>query len=182
MHIVRQANLVETPWKNGGGITRHIAANMDGDRVLWRLSMADVDGDGSFSNFAGLTRILTVIRGGGMILHLPEGVLMADHAEPVVFDGSTPVSAELTRGPLSDFNLMYDTAHFDGAASVLCGPFEKRFEGSGKTLVFHTIAGTLTLEDGETLETGDTAIAEDTPVRMSLAPGAIALCIWLERI
>ena len=47
--IFRQCDLVETPWKNGGGITRNIAKEQDKTGTLWRLSMADVDGDGQVS-------------------------------------------------------------------------------------------------------------------------------------
>ena len=75
--IFRQCDLVETPWKNGGGITRNIAKEQDKTGTLWRLSMADVDGDGAFSIFPGLTRILTVIQGDGMVLHGPDGDLQA---------------------------------------------------------------------------------------------------------
>lgn len=74
MKLIRYADLLETPWKNGGGVTRTIAARTEDDATLWRLSMADVAQGGPFSNFAGLTRSLTVVSGDGMVLHGPGGI------------------------------------------------------------------------------------------------------------
>ena len=54
------------PWKNGGGITREIAASPDGaalDAFDWRVSMAEVAAAGPFSRFEGVDRILTVLTG-----------------------------------------------------------------------------------------------------------------------
>ena len=68
MRLVRRADLTPRPWKNGGGVTREIAAHppeagLDG--FDWRLSMADVASDGPFSAFPGIDRTLTVIEGAG---------------------------------------------------------------------------------------------------------------------
>ncbi|MFD2738918.1 HutD family protein [Sulfitobacter aestuarii] len=180
MRIIRMSELVEIPWKNGGGITRNIAADMQGDRVSWRLSMADVSVEGPFSEFAGLTRVLTVIEGTGMVLETPEGALAADYAQPVTFDGATPVNARLTAGPLRDFNLMYDTQGWQGEVTVLHGPGERESAGAD-LLVLHCIAGQVGLPGGETLGKGDTAILEDAPTQARLDQGDIMLRIALQR-
>ena len=59
------------PWKNGGGVTHEIAKSEEDGAWLWRLSIAEVATDGPFSAFLGLSRILTVIEGEGLQLHLP---------------------------------------------------------------------------------------------------------------
>lgn len=177
--IIRQCDLVETPWRNGGGITRNIAEERDAVGPLWRLSMADVDGDGAFSSFAGLTRILTVIKGDGMLLHGPDGVLQAGYANPVRFDGGTPVTATLTQGPIRDFNLMFDTARCDGDAQIVREAGVHKVGKAWQTYVLHVIAGTASVE-GETLGVGDTAISNDAPLRCDLAQDAVALTITLR--
>lgn len=53
MQLLKGVDLVEVPWKNGGGITRNIAEGKTALGPTWRLSRADVAGDGPFSNFAG---------------------------------------------------------------------------------------------------------------------------------
>ena len=47
MRIIRFNDLTETPWKNGGGITREIGEARQDGSLIWRLSMADVAGDGT---------------------------------------------------------------------------------------------------------------------------------------
>lgn len=179
MQIFRQADLIETPWKNGGGVTRNIASRLDGDATLWRLSMADVSTGGPFSNFAGLTRVLTVIDGSGMILHGPDGDLKADFAVPVRFDGKTAIVAELTQGPLRDFNLMYDAKRCAGHAVIEKRPLQDATLGvDGGTAVLHCITGSISVE-GQTLAAGDTVIDQETPLRYCLPQGAIALTITL---
>ncbi|MEC4600651.1 HutD family protein, partial [Burkholderia vietnamiensis] len=51
---IRGAALVASPWKNGGGVTREIAAYPPGaalDAFAWRVSVADVGAGGPFSRF-----------------------------------------------------------------------------------------------------------------------------------
>ena len=108
MRIIRFSELQQTPWKNGGGITREIAVARAGDCLIWRLSIADVGVDGPFSKFNGLQRILTVIAGRGMELISPHETLQADYAVPVRFDGGWDTQSKLKDGPLRDLNLIYD--------------------------------------------------------------------------
>ncbi|MCI2393850.1 HutD family protein [Aliiroseovarius sediminis] len=179
MQIIRHQDLVETPWKNGGGITRNIAEQRDERSTLWRLSMADVDGDGAFSSFPGLTRILTVIKGDGMVLHGPHGDMQARYAQPVRFDGGVPVRATLTQGPIRDFNLMFDTARCAGDAQTMREAGPREVGQAGQTCVLHVIAGAA-LVDGAELGVGDTAISRDAPLHFDLAQDGVALTITLR--
>ncbi|MFB0872681.1 MULTISPECIES: HutD family protein [unclassified Sphingobium] len=64
--ILRAADRVAQPWKNGGGITREVAVFPPGagmDEFEWRVSIADVSAVGAFSPFKGVDRILTVLEG-----------------------------------------------------------------------------------------------------------------------
>lgn len=177
--IIRQCDLVETPWKNGGGITRNVAEHRDANGPLWRLSIADVDGDGAFSSFPGLTRVLTVIRGDGMVLHGPEGDMQADYARPVRFDGGVQVRATLTQGPIRNFNLMFDTVRCAGDAQTIRAAGVHEIGQAGQTCVLHVIAGASSVESTE-LGAGDTAISTHAPLRCDLAQDAIALTITLR--
>ena len=91
MDLLRRCDLIEVPWKNGGGTTREIAAGKIDEKTAWRLSRADVDQDSTFSEFSGLTRILTVVSGGGMVLKHAGCMLVADLWRPVQFDGSLKI-------------------------------------------------------------------------------------------
>jgi uncharacterized protein len=105
------AALPARPWKNGGGTTRELAVSPDAaglDHFDWRLSIADVLQDGSFSHFAGVDRQIVLLQGAGMRLRGPAGL---DHrlnriGEGFSFGGDLPIDAALLEGPTRDLNVM----------------------------------------------------------------------------
>lgn len=110
MRVLRAADRIATPWKNGGGVTREVAAFPPGagmDDFGWRISLADVAADGPFSAFPGVDRVLTVIAGAGLVLDVEGQVVTLDAAAPpLAFAGEAKVAARLTGGPIRDLNLM----------------------------------------------------------------------------
>lgn len=111
--VLRLDDLPATPWKNGGGVTRELArAELPGGSgFAWRLSIADIDRPGPFSDFQGYRRQLILLAGHGLHLGGPgmRGVRLDRPGDMHVFDGAAPVSATLYGGPCRDVNLM--TAH-----------------------------------------------------------------------
>ncbi|RDU97031.1 HutD/Ves family protein [Trinickia dinghuensis] len=109
--IVRASALTATPWKNGGGVTREIAAYPVGaslDTFVWRVSVADVERAGPFSKFPGIDRTLVLLAGAGMHLSEAHGVTHA-LMEPLSvarFDGEAALDAQLVDGATRDFNVM----------------------------------------------------------------------------
>ena len=110
MRVLRAADRIATPWKNGGGVTREVAVfppGADMDAFEWRISLAEIEADGAFSSFAGVDRVLTVIQGAGLFLTVDDRLLAMDAASPPLdFPGEAQVTARLTDGPISDLNLM----------------------------------------------------------------------------
>lgn len=119
--VLRGADLVVSPWKNGGGVTREIAAaapNADGgaslDAFAWRVSVADVAQAGPFSRFAGVDRTLVLLEGAGMLLHGTGDENDGDTQTHTLnrpldiarFRGEASIDARLIDGPTRDFNLM----------------------------------------------------------------------------
>ncbi|WP_179402471.1 HutD/Ves family protein [Burkholderia guangdongensis] len=128
---IRAASLVASPWKNGGGVTRELAAFVPKgtsagappgaalDTFAWRVSVADVAQPGAFSRFDGVDRTLVLLSGAGMTLHEAGG---ARHVLDVPlaradFAGETAIDATLADGPTRDFNLMTRRATTRGALS-----------------------------------------------------------------
>jgi hypothetical protein len=174
------SDLKQTPWKNGGGITREIAERRSDGALVWRLSMADVASDGPFSNFAGLTRVLTVIEGNGMELISPECSLSALYGQPVRFDGALDVASRLRDGPLRDLNLMFDPLLCDGDVTPVAGPHQRVLQaGPDLTYGVHCLEGAIDLDGTDQLPPGDTALIDAGSVEMQLAEGAFALLITL---
>jgi len=108
LRLIRAADLVAVPWKNGGGITRAVAVQPPGagfDRFDWRLSMADITQDGAFSVLPGVDRVLILMQGAGLVL---EGLSQQPMAagERAEFPGEAAIAGRLTEGPVRDLNLM----------------------------------------------------------------------------
>lgn len=104
------AALPEQPWRNGGGLTRPLAAAGPDHAPRWRLSVATITGDGPFSLFPGLQRHAALLDGPGLRL---EGARDADtpldFPQPgcvQVFDGARALQARLGAGPARLCNLM----------------------------------------------------------------------------
>jgi environmental stress-induced protein Ves len=110
MRVLRAADRIATPWKNGGGFTREVAAFPPGaglDAFEWRVSLAQIAADGPFSTFPGVDRVLTVVQGEGLLLTVDERMLALDAASPpLAFPGEAKVTARLTDGAISDLNVM----------------------------------------------------------------------------
>ncbi|RQR24519.1 MULTISPECIES: HutD family protein [unclassified Burkholderia] len=130
--LIRAADLVASPWKNGGGVTREIAAfSPEGtsfgappgaalDAFAWRVSVADVGAPGPFSRFDGVDRTLVLLSGAGMTLAEAGGarhVLDASLAR-ADFAGETPIDATLHDGATRDFNLMTRRSAARGSVDV----------------------------------------------------------------
>lgn len=110
MKLLRAADRVATPWKNGLGVTREIAVYPPGaglDEFDWRISMATVDTGGPFSSFPGVDRILTVLE-GRLSLKVDGGapIELGPDSPPLAFPGDISVEADLLSGPVTDLNVM----------------------------------------------------------------------------
>ncbi len=110
MHLLRFASYRRMPWKNGGGITREIAAFPEGADLAdfeWRISMADVASDGPFSRFEGVDRTLCVLEGSiELTLQGGKAVVLDPNSAPLGFPADEDVVARLPGGPVRDFNVM----------------------------------------------------------------------------
>jgi environmental stress-induced protein Ves len=110
MHrIIRRSAFKATPWKNGGGITHEaIRVPPTGEVFLWRVSVAQIDSSGPFSDFSGYDRKMVLLQGRGIALEFGSGERRAlrSMGDWVEFDGAMATRCELLDGPCVDLNLM----------------------------------------------------------------------------
>ncbi|HAT8005060.1 TPA: hypothetical protein GF860_22160 [Citrobacter koseri] len=96
-------------WRNGAGETREICCFPPATRDFhWRVSIASIAGNGEFSLFPGVERVITLLEGGEVML---EGVNTFTHTlkrhQPFTFAGDSVVKATLSEGQMSmDLNIM----------------------------------------------------------------------------
>jgi len=110
MQVLRAADRLASPWKNGGGVTHEVAVWPEGagfDDFGWRVSLAEVLSDGPFSMFPEVDRILTVLEGR---LHLAvegrEEVELTAASAPYAFAGDAPAAGQVAGGRVRDLNVM----------------------------------------------------------------------------
>lgn len=105
--LVSLSDVPNTPWRNGGGVTRELLAWPSLDDWTLRLSVAEVERNGPFSRFPGIQRWFAVLSGNGVRLTVNgEARELTARAQPLQFDGGADTACELLAGPTRDFNLM----------------------------------------------------------------------------
>ncbi|MCZ0736388.1 HutD/Ves family protein [Phreatobacter sp. AB_2022a] len=111
------------PWKNGGGTATDYAVEhmADGD-VAWRIGTAEIVRDGPFSDYAGVTRVFTIIRGPGLFLDFPrEGTRRVAPDRPTRFAGAPAPFSRLDGAPATAFNLLMRDDAFAGDVEIRRG-------------------------------------------------------------
>lgn len=161
--LIRGTALEARPWKNGGGVTREIAAGPDDaglDDFVWRVSLADVAQAGPFSRFPGVDRTLVLLSGDGMRLEQDDGTVHALHRplDLAAFAGETAIDATLPGGATRDFNLMLRRGVAEGRVEVWQGAGRHRLDGD--VVLLFCAQGRLELQLGDgvplVLEADDT--------------------------
>lgn len=187
--LIRGADLVAAPWKNGGGVTREVAAcplNAGLDTFTWRVSIADVAQAGPFSAFAGIDRTLVLLSGAGMLLDETDGTndindiessdahavkthVLTQPLDIAQFAGEARIDARLVDGATRDFNLMVRRGAAVGETDVWRGNTQRTL--SADVVLLFCASGSVQLALGgdaqpRALETGDT-LRIDTPNALS---------------
>jgi environmental stress-induced protein Ves len=153
MTLVRAVDLAASRWKNGGGLTREIAAypaGSDLDTFIWRVSVAEVEQPGPFSRFPGIDRTLVLLAGNGMLLDEPGGIThsLMKPLDAAHFNGEATIEASLVDGPTRDFNLMLRRGRVRGLIDVWRGNAEHTLDADVMLLFCASGAFELTLDTG----------------------------------
>ena len=125
--LLSPENFKTIPWKNGLGYTTELAISDGGnlDEFDWRLSIANVENDGDFSNFSGYQRNLVLIEGNGLTLDHRNGDVdkLTQLLDIARFDGASKTHGTLVSGGIKDFNIMTNQTSF---TPVVNGYIEQR--------------------------------------------------------
>ncbi len=123
--VLTPADFRPMPWKNGGGRTAEIAVRPEDappGGFDWRVSVADVERDGPFSDFPGVDRVLLLLSGRGMRLRGPGGDLdVREPFAPAAFPGEGAGLCTLHDGPVRDFNVMTRRDRVRASVTVVRG-------------------------------------------------------------
>lgn len=109
LQLVRARDVVRSPWRNGLGTTRTFLTGPsveDGAEPRWRVSLADIGGDGAFSAFPGLDRHFTVVDGDGVVLIVDGSEHRVGRLESLVFSGDAATDCRLVGSEVAALNVM----------------------------------------------------------------------------
>ncbi len=178
--IVRTADATPSPWRNGGGVTRELAAWPRPSDWTWRISVADVAASGPFSRFEGVERWFAVLDGCGVRLELggAKQILTAASA-PFSFDGAQPVDCHLVQGATRDLNLMVRSDRALARMTRIEGSGQLVAQRPGVVAVYAVDAPAMLTCGAQTLEVPANSLAwrqapSETRVRVA---GANVLCM-----
>lgn len=131
IELIRADQYTKMLWKNGAGFTLEIARSQGDTDFEWRISMADVTTSGPFSLFPNKQRIISVLDGQGMVLHVDDlPAKKLKQGDIFVFHGESQVQSELVDGAIRDLNLIYDPAKFHARFQWLNEAAEQAFISS----------------------------------------------------
>ena len=151
IELIRADQYTKMLWKNGAGFTLEIARSVGDADFDWRISMADVTTSGPFSLFPNKQRIISVLNGQGVVLHvddLPANKL--NQGDIFAFHGESQVQSELVDGAIRDLNLIYDPAKFHARFQRVDGTEAQTFLSSADLIfIFNSGSETEVAIEGE---------------------------------
>jgi uncharacterized protein len=143
MRLLRAADRVAQPWKNGGGLTREVAVSPQragfGD-FDWRISIADVRVAGPFSRFEGVDRIMAILDGRLSLEFSDRSVTLDKASAPFAFAGEAACEGRPLDGPVRDLNVMVRRSR--------CTAEVRRFAGARVAGVIVATAPTIVEAEG----------------------------------
>lgn len=168
------------PWRNGAGTTHEIAIDdTPGDSAApfrWRLSMADLAGDGPFSEIADVDRILVLLAGDDVQLTIDGAapVPLGRH-EAIAFPGDVPTSLTMAPGAGRDLNLMWDRTRAEGAVEVLEIGDETRIDAPIAFAIALGGSATIAIDDEEHVLGEQDALQLDDGGTITVVDGEVYL-------
>jgi len=142
IELIRADQYTKMLWKNGAGFTLEIARSQGEADFDWRISMADVTTSGPFSLFPNKQRIISVLDGQGMVLHVDDLPAKTLHQGDIfAFHGESLVQSELVDGAIRDLNLIYDPAKFHARFQWLNDAAEQAFISSADLIFIFNHGG-----------------------------------------
>lgn len=181
--VVRLADVTATPWRNGGGTTRELAAAPAGEAWIWRMSVAEVAQGGPFSRFDGIDRWFAVLEGAGVELDIAgHKQRLAAGDGPLFFDGAASTDCRLIDGATQDFNLMVRRPHRASHMRRVDGLLDRIViaDSAGRTVAVYTTTGATVAADGVALELPAASLAWRRLERTTRITIEAQHALWME--
>ena len=189
-HTIHLADVQAAPWRNGGGVTRELAAWPTQGEWVWRMSVAEVAASGPFSRFEGITRWFAVLQGAGVVLNVrtPSDSDAAGAGEhrltltdpPLCFDGGLATDCQLINGPTQDFNLMVQGSSLPARMVRVLGDFQATVPATKTVAVYAINSGASVLVDSEKVYIEPATLIWRTVAKLATVQVHAPHALWME--
>lgn len=136
--VLRCQSYRSMPWRNGRGSTLEIARDpATGEEFAWRLSLADIEQDGDFSEYPGYRRALALIAGNSLHLRFKgHGHCLLEAAgRGTRFEGDWKTHCAVPDGRCTDLSLIVRRGRAGRPASVVRAPSLLRLKPTGRLVL-----------------------------------------------
>lgn len=163
VRVLRRADYLRMPWKNGAGLTYEVLTWPPGSGwadFAWRLSFAEVATSGPFSTFPGVDRVIILAEGESMTLNVDGTRNELARYRPFAFRGDSEAVVEVT-GPTLDFNVMTRRGRVRADVEVIGTGRTGWLTADGDTLGLVALAGSVVVSadrEATHLESMDTML------------------------
>lgn len=184
--IIRHSDLACSQWANGAGVTRQVAVEPEDsgiDSFDWRISIAEVVSECSFSSLPGIDRWILLVDGPSMALTIDGVECSLDSRSAVRFRGEAVVTCSVPGGPTRDLNVMCRRGEFSASLTVLHAQVPVRVSPADEATTFLTsFSGAWLLPDLLTpaFEPGD-FLRLGEPLTVQSAGTIVLICIRRTR-
>ena len=180
-HVVRLADVQPTAWRNGGGVTRELAAWPTAADWRWRMSVADIDSSGPFSRFGGVQRWFAVLGGAGVELAVNGTQHRLTAADPpFCFSGAAATDCRLLGGKTQDFNLMLRQGRGPSSMRRVSERLLVTLDAPKTIAVYAMDTGASVLFDDEKLDLPAHSLAWRTVTKKATLRVSAAQALWME--
>ena len=180
MKILRAADRVAVPWKNGGGVTREVAVWPPGaglDTFDWRVSIAEVSSAGPFSHFAGVDRALAILKGRMALDFADRAVVLDAQSPPFAFAGDVSCYGTSIGGAVTDLNVMTRRGRCTARMERIAG---ETFSTTAATMVVVTAETTVHFGKEKLSLNSCDAVFDENGGTFSLLEGHIAFAVFFQ--
>ena len=186
VRVLRRADHLRMPWRNGGGFTAQVACSPAADGTGpfdWRVSFAEVEHSGDFSTFPGVDRVIVLVEGPAMTLTVDGLRQVLQRHQPFAFEGESHTRCEVS-APTLDLNVMTRRGLVDADVEVLELDQAPRPTREADDLLVAVLAGGARVaQDGQVheLRVGDVATSDARRSLSVVGTGTVAVIGLVRR-
>lgn len=153
--LIDPSRIPPIPWNNGGGVTREVAKSPLAATFVnfdWRLSVADIVENGTFSSLPGVDRHSLMVSSGEVRMTIDGQRMHWEMGSGTAFPGEADVRVEVLKGPTRNLNLFTRRGRCSGSIALRWLNESVFIGGERSPVAVFVLSGSVGLKEGTCLE------------------------------